>query len=518
MSPWLLTLTLLAAFAVPAVAHVNPITHPTLPTCAAGDPRLLLPDLVPDAPTKDRTNRRNGRRIQEFTTAVGNVGDGPLLVEGKTIDTPDGEMTAAWQLIERRGTGRCARFAGTFTYHPTHLHWHFERFVSYELRADDPHIGRFVAEGSKASFCLLDLDIVDGFPGGVPPRQTNQMTCESSEGIQAISVGWKDVYDRTLDEQFIELDGNPPVPAGSYYLVNAVDPDGMLWEKDVSNNVSFVRTTILLEAPPNPIATPTRVPTPIMTPRPGGNDNIRPGRPPRPNRPSRPPRATPAINRTPATATRAAATPTRVPATATRAIPPTMAPTIFVPPTSTPRAPRPTRPSFPTMAPTQPRPTATPTTPPSGGGDPSFARCATACPYEFSQARLNWRATGLDLGFAMRARNCPAFDFQSGEKGAVYMTNWITTDGEDTGKYYSSTFTLANQSGATSDAGMVRYTYFAGGMVNFTYTSPAAPVSGLWDGYDFPVAVDICLVVGDQAMKTRLVCQPKSDGALCHEG
>lgn len=98
------------------------------------------------------------------------------------------------------------------------------------------------------------------------------------------------------------------------------------------------------------------------------------------------------------------------------------------------------------------------------------------------------------------------------------MTNWITTDGEDTGKYYSSTFTLANQSGATSDAGMVRYTYFAGGMVNFTYTSPAAPVSGLWDGYDFPVAVDICLVVGDQAMKTRLVCQPKSDGALCHEG
>lgn len=530
MRLWLLTLSLLVSFVAPALAHEGPITHATLPTCAAGDPRLMLPDLVPDPPSKDRTNRRNGRRIQEFTTAVGNIGDGPLLVEGKTIEGPDGEITAAWQLIERRGTGRCARFAGTFLYHPSHLHWHFERFVSYELRSGDPNIGPFMAEGSKASFCLLDLDVVDNLPGGFPPRQIDQFTCDSAEGIQAISVGWKDVYDRTLDEQFIELDGNPPVPPGTYYLVNAVDPDGLLWEKDVSNNVAFIQTSIILAAPATPIPSPTRGPTAIATPRPEGNGPGRPGRPPRQPRPprlarpERAPRQTPSINRTPATAVPTPVRPTIVPTAVvpTQAVPPTPAvpPTLAVP-TQTPRGPIPTRPSVPTPVPTQAVPTVVPTATPtlrSGGGEPSLAMCANACAYEFSQARMNWRATGLDLNFAVRSRRCPALDYQSGEKGAVYMTKWMTTNGVDTGRYYSSTFTLAGQSGATSDGGTWRFNNIASDTANVTYLSPAPPVSGLWDGYDFPVAVDICVVVGDQAVKTRLVCQPKSDGALCHEG
>mgnify|MGYP003875573537 CR=1 FL=1 len=264
----LLSFVLVVALSSPSFGHLDPITHPDLPTCAPGDPRLLLPDLVPDPPSKDRTTRRNGRRLLQFTTAVANVGDGPMIIEGKTVDTPEGEMTAAWQLIERRGAGRCARFAGTFVFHPSHRHWHFERFVAYELRDADPNIGPFVADGSKASFCLLDLAVVGG-PGPFPVRQLSQLTCDSQEGIMGISVGWKDVYDRTLDEQFIELDMDPPVPAGSYYLVNAVDPDGLLWEKDTTNNVSYVRSTVSLPAPPDAIERPTPLPTPDLSTRPG---------------------------------------------------------------------------------------------------------------------------------------------------------------------------------------------------------------------------------------------------------
>jgi hypothetical protein len=560
----LLGIALLSVVVSPAFGHTDSLTHPELPTCAPGDPRLLLPDLVPDPPSKDRTNRRNGRRIQEFTTAVGNVGDGPLLIEGKIIDTPEGEMTGAWQLIERRGTGRCARFAGTFEFHPSHLHWHFERFVAYEMRKDDPNLGPFAAEGTKASFCLLDLDVVDNFGDGFPVRQVSQMTCDAQEGIQAISVGWKDVYDRTLDEQYIELDLDPPVRPGTYYLVNAVDPDGMLWEKDITNNVSYIRTSVILPAPDVAVERPTRIPTPDLSNRPPvSNDDIRPGRPPRPVRPARPPRAgqptrdivvTPTPTRTPTLVpTRPPVAPTvaptislnpprptrpprparpgsDVPARPTSVVVPTQAPRPTLPaaPTATRVPVQPTRPVEPTaVAATPTRPAAQPTATatrvpntPSSSQDPSFSRCADACAgYGFSQTRLIWRqGIGLDLTFAVRQRNCPSLDFRSGERGAVYLTDWLTTDQRDTGKTYSATFTLDGSSGATSDGGRINLSKVGSDMINGAFTSKADPIAGVWDGRDFPVSFNMCVVVGDRAIKTRLVCQPKSDGALCHWG
>lgn len=558
MPRFILAFALGFAVAAPSWAHIDGLIHPELPTCAPGDPRLLLPDLVPDPPSKDRTTRRNGRRLLQFTTAVANVGDGPMIVEGKTVDTPDGRVTAAWQLIDRRGTGRCARFAGSFEFHPTHRHWHFERFVAYELRADDPNLGPFVAEGTKASFCLLDLAIVPGQPQ-FPVRQLTQLTCDASEGIQGISVGWKDVYDRTLDEQYIELDLAPPVPAGSYYLINAVDPDGLLWEKDTSNNVSFVRTTVALPAPAVAIERPTPMPTPDLStrPEPVSNDD-RPGRPPilarperaprptavpqptrapQPTRPPQPTRAprrdtsaparTPAVVELPATPTPAPPAPTQAPAPqppATQAPapqPPATPPPAPQPPAT--QAPAPTSPPAPTQVPTR-APTQVPTiaptpTLPAPAADPSFAMCASACRYEFSQARFNWRqAGGLDLSFTVRPRTCPQLDFQAGELGAVYMSNWITTRGVDTGKFYSSTFQFSAGASPTSDSGQITMSSVAGGAHRVAYRAPVAPIAGPADGINFPVAFDLCVVVGDKAMTTRLVCQPKPDGALCHQG
>lgn len=563
----LVVLALVVALAAPGWAHVDGLVHPELPTCAPGDPRLLLPDLVPDPPSKDRTTRRNGRRILQFTTAVANVGDGPLIVEGKTVQAAEGEITAAWQLIERRGTGRCARFAGSFEFHPSHRHWHFERFVAYELRRDDPHIGPFAAEGSKASFCLLDLDIVRGLPT-FPVRQLSQLTCDSQEGTQGISVGWKDVYDRTLDEQFIDLDFDDPVPAGSYYLVNAVDPDGLLWEKDTTNNVSFIRTSIALAAPASPVDRPAPVPTPDLStrPEPISNDD-RPGRPPRQARPPRAPRPTAAPQPTRAAQPTRPPQPTRAPRpgnsapirTPAEVVPPTpVAPQppatqapIPQPPATQAPAPQPPAPQptqapappppatqapappatqpavVPTQVPAQPptqAPTQAPTVPPTPTlapppPDPSFSMCANACRYEFSQARFNWRDMGgLDLSFSVRGRNCPDLDFRSGDAGAVFFSNWITTRGEDTGKFYSSTFRLDGLSAATSDAGQISMSPVAGGTQRVSYRAPVPPIAGPADGANFPVAFDLCMVVGDKAVTTRLVCQPKPDGALCHQG
>jgi len=145
--------------------------------------------------------------------------------------------------------------------------------------------------------------------------------------------------------------------------------------------------------------------------------------------------------------------------------------------------------------------------------------CADACRYEFSQVRFNWRdATGLDLGLSARARDCPSLDFGANDRGAVFMTNWITTNFVDTGKSYSTSFRFNGLSAPTSDGGQFSTSGVAGDTVRLAYRSPAAPILGLADGANFPVAFDLCIVVGDKAMKTRLVCQPKPDGALCHAG
>lgn len=145
--------------------------------------------------------------------------------------------------------------------------------------------------------------------------------------------------------------------------------------------------------------------------------------------------------------------------------------------------------------------------------------CANACRYEFSQARFNWRGTGgLDLSFTVRPRNCPDVNVAAGVPGAVYLSNWITTRGEDTGKFYSSAFQLQGVSGPTSDAGQISFSPVAGGSHRVSYRAPVPPIAGPADGANFPVAFDLCVVVGDRAMTTRLVCQPKPDGALCHQG
>jgi hypothetical protein len=72
--------------------------------------------------------------------------------------------------------------------------------------------------------------------------------------------------------------------------------------------------------------------------------------------------------------------------------------------------------------------------------------------------------------------------------------------------------------GSTSDGGTVIFTPSAGGATKFTYTAPVAAPASMDDGLEFPVVFDMCVTVGDQAVKMRLVCQPKPTGMLCHEG
>ena len=307
-----------------AIPQVDIPPHPTLPECDPGDPTLLKPDLVPEIPTDVRTLDRSGYREMDFTTSVGNIGPGPLILEGITTSNADGVHTAAYQHINRTDGSQCAHTAGLFVYHPQHKHWHFDRFVGYELRRDDPLTGELVGGGEKMSFCLLDIQSLRGFNPLRFPRTVMTQTCNSAEGIYGISVGWEDVYEHFLAGQSIDLDPDAchQVPEGGYFLVNKVNPDGKIWEANLNNNTSFVSVGVQL---PPPVLAAAPPPTP--TPGPSKNPQLphmRPGRV-RPTRVPRAPRVPPHAAATPTpTRTRpveSKSTPTTVPTSGTSAGP-----------------------------------------------------------------------------------------------------------------------------------------------------------------------------------------------------
>jgi hypothetical protein len=292
--------------------------HPTLPECDPSDPTLLKPDLVPETPSDVRTLSRSYFREIDFTTSVGNIGRGPLILEGITVSNADGVRTAAYQRINRTAGSQCAHTAGLFVYHSQHRHWHFDRFVGYELRRDDPLTGELVGGGEKMSFCLLDIRSVRGFNPLQFPRTVLTQTCNRAEGIYGISVGWEDVYEHFLPGQSINLDPDAEhqVPEGSYFVTIKVNPDGRIWESNTDNNTSFTSVGVQ-------IAPPVLAATPLSTPTPGPAKNpqlphLRPGR----MRPTRVPRAPqPAAAATP-TPTRprpveSKSTPTAVPTSGT---------------------------------------------------------------------------------------------------------------------------------------------------------------------------------------------------------
>ena len=257
--------------------------------CDPSDPDLLPPNLVAQPPTKVRVLQSYNNRRIIFTTTVGNVGTGPLILKGDTVQTPSGPVTQGTQTVWRKDGTTCEHIAGYFIYHPSHHHWHVNDFAAYELRKDDPFTGQLMAKSDKVSFCLIDITQLRGYNG---QRQV-EADCLNQEGVQGISVGFADVYDSFLPDQWIDVDQAGPntVPAGEYFLVNVGDPDSLLIEgsagpQERAGIVSVDVPRLLASGPPAPTpgpnnhpTHPTHVPRPARTPRPGPSHPTHPQHP-----------------------------------------------------------------------------------------------------------------------------------------------------------------------------------------------------------------------------------------------
>ncbi len=238
--------------------------------CDPNDPRLLKPDLVAERPTHVQVTEQFGHRIVQFSTTIGNVGQGPLVLEGQTVDDPNNptgpQVTQASQTVNRTDGTTCTHLAGYFVYHPSHHHWHFDDFADYQIRKDDPFTGELMAQAQKVSFCLMDVKRLPGFHTPI----TIASNCLVQDGIQGIDVGYADVYDSFLPGQSIDLDADPanPVPAGDYFLVNTANPMGVILEVNDSLEANSGIISISVPPPPGQHRVASASPRTVNRPRP----------------------------------------------------------------------------------------------------------------------------------------------------------------------------------------------------------------------------------------------------------
>jgi len=219
---------------------------------SAGTVEPLLPDLIqvppPTTSIQVGTDTDTGQWAITFASIVGNVGAGPLEIQGLGGPYP-ADMTA-YQMLYHQGSTTPVQGPQVGTVHydtdPSHNHWHFQPFDDYELRSLD---GSHVYSDQKEGFCLVNFPPL---PAGTltvgPPGLESDYTIgdttdpryfcyqnhpEATSIREGISVGWSDEYTGLRSGTDVLLTG---VPAGRYDLVQQVNTSQAIQELDYTNN------------------------------------------------------------------------------------------------------------------------------------------------------------------------------------------------------------------------------------------------------------------------------------------
>jgi Lysyl oxidase len=216
---------------------------------SAPEGRPLLPDLDQETPSGlVLTKARGGWRLG-FDSAVRNVGDGPLIIDGERSTKEVRAMSAEQVVVHADGPRTVTPDAGRLRYvrSPDHRHWHLLGFDRYELRRAGS--GRTVVADRKTGFCLGDRYPVRARE--VPAKPTEPLY-RSRCGLdrsgllsirEGISPGYGDNYSANLEGQYLPLSGLRP---GRYLLVHRVNADRRLLESSYDNNASSLLLSLRL--------------------------------------------------------------------------------------------------------------------------------------------------------------------------------------------------------------------------------------------------------------------------------
>lgn len=206
------------------------------------------------------TTEQPGRNLLRFSTAVGNMGDGPaILTSSNTAINADGTQNVtqviygvneAGQFVQNR-----TRTAGRFVWHNGHSHFHYEGYATYRLLhnvggAPGAVVTRndgTTTVGDKVGFCLININSSFTMPStGTSSTTLANFNRAGQPGtscgmLQGIHVGKADVYASVYDGQWVDVTG---VPNGNYFLEVTLDGSDAVLEKNENNNTVYVAYTL----------------------------------------------------------------------------------------------------------------------------------------------------------------------------------------------------------------------------------------------------------------------------------
>ncbi len=206
---------------------------------AGVESRELLPDLKPVAPFDLIVDGSPGNYVLGFASSAQNIGDAELKMRGSRPNTSALEMNADQLVQLEDGSEKVYEGAGTFVYvfEETHRHWHWQRFMGYELRRASNY--ELANPDRKSGFCVADRAPVPGYVGAASnfpdPTWCEQDNPDATELVVGLSVGWADPYDPLREGQSIEVTN---LRAGKYYLVHKANPARLIRERAYFNNYS----------------------------------------------------------------------------------------------------------------------------------------------------------------------------------------------------------------------------------------------------------------------------------------
>ena len=215
--------------------------------CGGGATALAQVDMLPDIVTRESDLHDhdivlvgNQRRLR-LSNGTANAGAGKLYLRGGQ-DLGNGTQEVL-QRIFRDDNSWWERVAGEFIFHPQHNHVHFEDWSEYRLREYLPGggVGPIISVGRKVSFCIVDFSIYDSsLPGFSFTREF--VSCTGV--VQGLSIGWVDVYTKSLPDQYVDITGVQP---GVYWLESVADPFDSILEEDETNNIARIPVPIDLQ-------------------------------------------------------------------------------------------------------------------------------------------------------------------------------------------------------------------------------------------------------------------------------
>ncbi len=240
---------------------------------AAAQVTERLPDLVADGPRNlqlQTVAQPDGNHyLLRFDGYVHNSGQGALEMRGSS---PVGDEYATVVQRVYRSDGSFFDDAGRdprIIYEPEdgHDHWHLKNAARYSLWNQARTAE--VAPALKVGFCLIDSERRELHgPSSRAYTTAANNYCGQNEPtrpslVEGVSAGWRDLYDRSLAFQWVDVSDVTP---GRYWVRADVDPDDVVRESNEANVPAYYGSSETVEwtipgYAANPIAAGTLSPS-----------------------------------------------------------------------------------------------------------------------------------------------------------------------------------------------------------------------------------------------------------------